>query len=174
MTGQMLTAHVTFLEMTKQPSRRYPAPLGPQLALHAARNIPPAYYRFLYREVGKPHHWYVRRDMDDAELDALINAPTAHIFVPMVEGCPAGFFELESSDLPGEVEIIYFGLMPRYVGMGLGKWLLSAAIDAAWALKPQKITLNTNTLDHPRALQLYQKLGFEPVGTGVDEIEPWV
>ena len=60
-----------------------------------------------------------------------------------------------------------------YQGLGLGKWLLSTAISAAWAHKPGKIILQTNTLDHPAALPLYQKMGFSPVATSTEEIIPW-
>ena len=42
--------------------------------------------------------------------------------------------------------------------------LLATAIDTGWQMAgTERMTVNTNTLDHPRALGLYQKLGFVPV-----------
>jgi thiosulfate/3-mercaptopyruvate sulfurtransferase len=70
------------------------------------------------------------------------------------------------------VDLAYFGLMPHVHGRGLGKWFLSQAVDAAWALKPLRVTVNTNTLDHPAALPLYQRIGFEPVGQTETFIHP--
>ena len=45
---------------------------------------------------------------------------------------------------------------------GLGGWLLQSAIELAWDKGPKKLTVNTCTLDHPKALPLYQKMGFQP------------
>ncbi len=168
-----LTAIITYLEMTERPTHRPHLPVGPAVALFRARNMMPAFYRYLYREVGREHHWMLRRAMDDATLDAIINAETTRIDVLYVDGCPAGFFELDSSRLPRDVEIAYFGLIGKYTGMGLGKWLLGAAIDAAWDRQPQKVTVHTNSLDHPRALPLYQKMGFVPVGRSEEEVDAW-
>lgn len=168
-----LTAVITYLEMTERPAHRPHLPVGPAVALFRARSMMPAFYRFLYREVGREHHWMLRRAMDDAALDAIINAETTRIDVLYVDGCPAGFFELESSRLPRDVEIAYFGLIGKYTGMGLGKWLLGAAINAAWDRQPQKVTVHTNSLDHPRALPLYQKMGFVPVGRSEEEVDAW-
>lgn len=43
-------------------------------------------------------------------------------------------------------------------------FLLQTAVHGAWDRPAtRRVTVNTNTLDHPRALRLYQKAGFEPV-----------
>jgi GNAT superfamily N-acetyltransferase len=173
MEKRLLTAHITYLEMTQRPTHRPHLPTGQPLALLRARNMSTAYYRFLYEEVGKAHHWMMRRRLDDAALDAIINSDTTRIDVLYVEGCPAGYFEIDASRVPEEAEIAYFGLIGKYTGMGLGRWLLSAAIDAAWEQGPRKISVHTNSLDHPRALPLYQKMGFVPVGRGEEQVEAW-
>jgi GNAT superfamily N-acetyltransferase len=78
-----------------------------------------------------------------------------------VGGQPAGYFELVPRD-DNVVELEYFGLIPVFHGRGLGKWLLAEAIRAAWAKEPSKLIMETNSLDGPRALALYQKMGFTP------------
>ena len=142
-------------------------------ALMTANAMPVAFYRYLYEQVGRDYHWYLRRVMSDSELAAIMQSETTHLSVLYADGCPAGYFELDSSKMPEAVEIAYFGLCRDYTGLGLGRWFLQNAIDAAWALGPRKVTVHTNTLDHPRALPLYQKLGFEPVGTGEEIVEAW-
>src|ERR1043166_3988895 len=52
--------------------------------------------------------------------------------------------------------------MPEAVGRGLGFFFLNQSIALAWANPISKLLVNTCTLDHPRALPLYQRAGFEP------------
>jgi GNAT superfamily N-acetyltransferase len=58
------------------------------------------------------------------------------------------------------VEIAYFGLLPAFVGRGLGGYLLTVATERAWELAPPRVWLHTSTLDHPAALPNYLKRGF--------------
>jgi GNAT superfamily N-acetyltransferase len=62
------------------------------------------------------------------------------------------------------IDLAYFGLVPEAVGQGLGRFLLETAVHLAWD-RPgaTRVTVNTCSLDHPRALPLYQRAGFEPV-----------
>ena len=61
-----------------------------------------------------------------------------------------------------EAWLAYFGLIPDFQGMGLGKWLLSEAIAQAWSKEPKVLKVETCTLDGPQALPLYQRQGFVP------------
>ena len=82
-------------------------------------------------------------------------------------GQPGG---AQTSSGGGTIDLAYFGLMPHCVGHGLGRYLLTAAIEQAWSYAPERLTVNTNTMDHPRALPLYQKLGFLPYRQEEQEI----
>ncbi len=168
-----LTARVTFLEMSKRHFHNMPKPSRPRLALMRAENIPVAFYRYLYEQVGRAHHWELRRKMSDEELDKIINDETTQIDVLYADGCAAGFFELDMKEMPEALELAYFGICSTHTGMGIGKWFLASAIEAAWDHDPEKIKVHTNTLDHPAALRLYQRLGFEPVGVGEETVEVW-
>ena len=171
---QKLKASVTYLEMTRCPGFSLPMPMKPRLALLRAPEIPLPFYRYLYEQVGRRHHWMLRRHLDDEPLAAVIHAPTTEIAVLYADGAPAGFFELDGAKMPDLIELAYFGLCETHIGLRLGKWFLAEAIAAAWAKDPHCVTVHTNTLDHPAALPLYQKLGFEPVGTGEEMVEAWV
>lgn len=168
-----LRARITYLEMDKPPPERMHAPIGMQLAVMRATEMPVHYYRYLYEQVGRPHHWYRRRVLDDASLADVLGARTSSIEILYVNGSPAGFFELELSSLPERAEILYFGLVPDFQGRGLARFMLSCAIAAAWSHSPSKVIIETSTLDSPRALQLYQKMGFSPVGWSEEDVEPW-
>jgi GNAT superfamily N-acetyltransferase len=170
----LLKARVTHLEMTAMPAHRMPMPVGPRLALMQARNMPVAFYRYLYEQVGRPHHWSERRFLGDEELAARIHAPTTEVAVLYVDGSPAGFYELDLAGLPEKTEIVYFVLTPDFQGRGLAGFFLSETIFAAWAHDPEAVAIHTNTLDSPKALRLYQKMGFSPVGCSEEEVEPWI
>jgi GNAT superfamily N-acetyltransferase len=168
-----LIARITHLEMTAPPSLRVHAPLGPRLALMRAEAMPTAFYRYLYEQVGKPHHWLMRRNVDDEQLSRDLHGDDIEIQVLYVEGSPGGFFELDLSTGPDAIDIRYFGLTPDFQGRGLGKYFLFEAISAAWAYQPDKVTIQTNTLDSPRALQLYQRAGFNAVAWSEEQVEVW-
>jgi GNAT superfamily N-acetyltransferase len=168
-----LTARITHLEMTVPPPHRVQMPQGQRLAVLRTNDMPLAFYRYLYEQVGKAHHWLLRRDLSDADLSAVIHAEHTEIQVLYVEGSPAGFFELDLSRLPGEAEVLYFGITPDFQGRGLAKFFLSEAVFAAWAHEPERLVIHTNTLDSPRALQLYQRIGFSPYAWSEETVEPW-
>lgn len=159
-----LTYTITYLEMTEHP-RLEPAqpPAGLRLALLRAENPSVAFYRYLYDRIGEDWTWWERRLLGDAELEAIIQNPKVEIYVLYVNGVPAGYFEIDRRN-PRSVDLAYFGLLPEFVGRGLGAYFLTEAIETAWSSEPERVTVNTNSLDHPRALTLYQRLGFLPIG----------
>jgi GNAT superfamily N-acetyltransferase len=156
----LLQDTITYLEMlARAPQGRVPLPAG-KLALMRAENCTPSFYRYIYNSVGEPWLWFERRLTDDAALARLITKPTIEIFVLYVGGVPAGFFELDTAE-PRETKLCYFGLVPDFIGRGLGPYFLQAAIDRAWTARPiDRFWLHTSTYDHPKALATYQRAGF--------------
>ena len=169
--ARSLDTTITFLEMTTMPAKRYPLPLGVNAAILLAERPQLAFYRFLQLQVGYHWNWEYRLRLNDETLLAAIHADTTEIYVLYLDGAPAGFFEINRAD-PSVTDLAYFGLMPHAAGRGLGRWYLSRAIEACWANSPEKITVNTCTLDHPAALSLYQKLGFVPYRQAPGKIRP--
>jgi ribosomal protein S18 acetylase RimI-like enzyme len=150
---------ITYLEMRERPTTpRIPAPPG-RLALMQAENCTVSFYRYLYETVGTPWLWYERRLLADAALAAEITKPTTEIFVLYLGGVPAGYFELDAAP-PQETELRYFGLIPEFIGRGLGPFLLRAALDRAWSRPISRLWVHTRSFDHPKALGLYQRAGF--------------
>ena len=152
---------VTFLRMDRRPADASP-PFPPGLEVVRVAACSVAFYRYLYDTVGADYVWWLRRTMPDAELAALLAHPAVSIHVLYGGGEPAGFFELDGRNWP-DVNLSYFGLMPRAVGTGVGSAFLRAAVDEAWSRNPRGMTVNTCTADHPRALPTYLRAGFRPV-----------
>jgi ribosomal protein S18 acetylase RimI-like enzyme len=147
----------TYLHMT-HPSQFRPAYVNdPRLSIIPLNTSDVAFYRFLYSEVGRDWRWRDRLLMSDEELEAAISQPGVNVYVAYVDGAPAGYVELAQKD--GVTEIAYFGLRPQYMGMGLGKHLLSFGIEQAWNNGAERVWVHTCNLDGPHALENYQKRG---------------
>jgi GNAT superfamily N-acetyltransferase len=168
-----LKTRVTHLEMTHRPTAAIPMPVSYKLAIMRATKISLPFYRFMYEQVGKLHHWSVHRNLGDEALSAIVHRDNVEIHILYVDGSPAGFFELVIDQERGVAEILYFGLVPEFQGLGLAKFFLNEAISTAWMSSPQKVIIETNTLDSPRALQMYQRMGFKPVSYAEAVIETW-
>ena len=152
---------ITYLQMTSPPtSPPPPTPLRPH-AIMRADNPTVSFYRYLYNTVGADHQWWERRALTDDQLRDAICADNIDVFVLYVSGVPAGYFELGHIAETNVIELVYFGLMPEFIGQRFGAYLLRVAIDEAWQRAPDRLTVNTCNLDHPNALQIYQRAGFE-------------
>ena len=149
---------VYYVEMLAPSQRSVPAPRDGLRVLHAQTPSVP-YYRFLYDSVGKDYNWLSRRILADAELAAILHDPLNEVHVLHVDGSPAGFAELDCRQ-PDEIELVQFGLMPEFIGQGLGKWFLQWTIDKVWSYQPRRFWLHTCSLDHAAALPTYKKAGF--------------
>lgn len=150
----------TYLEMLARPSLVVTRPNRSGMLLRLEEPTVD-FYRYLYDTVGSRWGWTERAAMADEELLEVIGDERVEIFVLYMGGVPAGTFELDRR-VDGEVELRHFGLAPDFIGRGLGKHLLAAAIDAAWDHEPERVWVRSSSLDHPRGLLTYQWAGFVP------------
>jgi prephenate dehydrogenase len=148
--------------------QRAPAPVAtpwPEPGWQVARveSCPAAFYRFLYREVGRPWHWIDRLPWSDERIRAHAASPGIEIWLLTRGTVPAGFAELERA-ADGSVEIVYFGLLPEFIGRRAGRPFLDAIVARAWdGGTATRVWVHTCTLDHPRALANYLAGGFRVV-----------
>ena len=155
-----LLMRITSLEMLTESARtEHAAPPVEALSIQRARHPTVAFYRFLYDKVGEAWLWTDRRRWSDAELAETVQDTKVEIWVLWAGGQPAGYAELDRR-VPGEVELAYFGLLPQFIGRGLGSRLLHFAIRTAWANAPWRLWVHTCNFDHPSALGLYERHGF--------------
>lgn len=162
--GETVEYRVTWLVMTARPGFGWPRlPVGREGMLLKAESAPWWYFLALYDAVGRDYAWTDKHDMPREAMTEWLAHPDVALYTLMAHGWPQGFFMLDASKA-GECELAYFGLVPEAVGRGLGSWLLQTAILTGWALPDiERLTVNTCTLDHPRALIQYQRFGFQPV-----------
>jgi GNAT superfamily N-acetyltransferase len=114
--------------------------------------------RDMYLRVGEQWQWIDKRPWTDEQWKEYAAAPALRTFVAYYDDAPAGYYELHQDD-EGGVEIAYFGLLPEFIGRGLGGALLTSAIEEAWRLSPKRLWVHTCNRDHPQALANYQARG---------------
>ena len=156
---------VTFLEMHKRKEVPRSIP-GTHFKL-LPKPISVNEYRKYYYGVGEKYYWLDRMVMPDEDLFEKINSSNVDIFIFYVHNEVAGYIEFVKEEK--YTEILYFGLMPSFIGKGFGKYFLQWVIAKAWSYQPEWIQLNTCTLDHPNALSTYKNSGFTEVRTEFQE-----
>ncbi len=120
----------------------------------------PELNRFLYTAVGGDWHWRDRLGWTHADWMRWLDRPGVQTWVLYEQGTPAGYIELEKQ-AGDDVELAYFGLIPRFVGRGLGGHLLTVGIRQAWAMGARRVWVHTCSLDGPTALANYQARGLQ-------------
>lgn len=167
----------TYLELASPTAlRAAPAPAASfDTRVERLASPTPAEYLALYRAVGEAYHWRDRLAWSEERLAAYLARPDVAVWVLRVggRGEVAGYFELlDTTAHDGSVEIVYFGLIARHHGVGLGKFLLTRAADEAWRARgATRVWLHTCTLDGPAALPNYLARGFAIVRTEQYEVE---
>jgi len=137
-------------------------PSGPAGLPHTIARVEvasPELSRFFYTAVGSRWHWTDRLGWSYRDWIAHLERPGSETWMMVALGAPAGFFELAPPE-GGSIEIAMFGLLPQFIGRGLGGALLTAAVSRAWQAGAGRVWLHTCSLDHPNALAAYLARGF--------------
>ena len=179
------SVRTTYLEIAADVPLRPPERPRPDYELRQAAVASPEFNRFLYTAVGWRWNWNSRLRWSYARWQEYLSTPGLETWAGYVDGTPAGYFELrpggESSGAGVEagVEIVYFGLLPAFVGRALGGYLLCDAVTRGRAIGTGRVWLHTCTEDHPHALANYRARGLAPfkVEEETEDIEvdaePW-
>jgi GNAT superfamily N-acetyltransferase len=152
-----IAAIVTHLEMTARPAPR--PDIAGAWSLRRVDSPVLDWFRDLYRRVGEEWLWFSRIRMPDAELAKRLHAPQLEVYALVDGGRDEGLLELDFRE-SGQCEIGMFGVTPKLVGTGAGRWLMRRALDIAWSRPVERVWLHTCTFDHPAALAFYQRSGF--------------
>ena len=176
----------TYLEMRALADLRpAPVPCDGWRVTSAERDW--KFNREMYFKVGENWKWIDKRPWTDGQWRDYANDPNLRTFAGYCDGEVAGYFELNrqpkktQARTPAtttnrsrrlavrgqinqeDIEIAYFGLLPEFIGRGLGGALLTSAIENAWAWAPTpaRVWVHTCNRDHANALANYQTRGFK-------------
>lgn len=157
-----ISYRIDWLEMHEPPTRKsdgMPSEAKSATVCEAV-DFPVWLFFSLYDAVGDGYHWVDMHLADPEDVKQFLGDREVRMYLMMRDGWPQGFYLLDTR-VAGVCDLSYFGLVPRAIGKGLGGWLLDSAIAKAWsATDVRKMTVNTCTLDHPRAKALYESRGF--------------
>ena len=113
-----------------------------------------------YRAVGEACEWTDRLEWLAGDWSSWAQRGALETWLAFFDDAEVGYVELEKQK-EGNVEIVYFGLLPQMIGRGLGGAMLTEAVLRAWEIDgTQRIWLHTCTEDHPHAILNYEKRGF--------------
>ncbi len=147
-----------YLEMTSNNQlRKKTKPQG--LHIVEAEEKEYRFNRYLYHLVGEVWNWTDRYKFSDKQWQSYAESEDVKTFVAYIKGSIAGYYELQKHP-KGHVQIVYFGLAPRFIGNGFGGYMLSHALTTAWSWKDtERVWLYTCNTDHPNALDNYKARG---------------
>jgi len=154
----------TYLEMRDASDLHAEISSDPRVRIERMVDCPASLFRSLYVEVGRNYHWIDRLPWADEDIARHLLQPEISFWLMTYAGQTAGYFELRKCE-DGSVELAYFGLLPEFIGRGLGKHLLTWATEQAWKDGANRVWLHTCTLDDPAAMPNYLKRGFRPFKT---------
>ena len=97
---------------------------------------------FFHEVIGVPYRWGGREGWSMADWRAYAHRKELETWVAYVSGCPAGYYELERQR-DRSVRIVCIGLMERFIGQGLGAYLLTEATTRAWEMGAERVWLST-------------------------------
>ena len=121
--------------------------------------------KFLYKQVGKKHHWVDRLTWTDQNWMAYISRENVLTYILKHEDDLVGYFELIFHEKKLEIEIAYFGILEEYFGKKLGGFLLSEAIKESFTIGATRVWVHTCSLDHQNALKNYLSRGMKIYNT---------
>ena len=149
----------TYLEMRSQDHLR-PKHADARFQVREKTERDWRFNRDLYFRVGEQWEWIDKRPWTTEQWKEYAKAPELRTFTGYYDDLLAGYYELRR-DTDGGVEIAYFGLLPEFIGRGLGGALLTSAIEQAWRMEPNpsRVWVHTCNRDHPKALANYQARG---------------
>jgi GNAT superfamily N-acetyltransferase len=159
---------VTFLELTQPPEKAIEVPGG--FSVHPAVQPPIKGFRALYRRIGENWLWFSHLVMPDAELAALLAAPTTQILTVTRGDAEVGLAEIDFT-VAGEAEIVTFGVVPEATGTGAAHALMAGTLAAAFRPGIGRVWLHTCTFDHPGAVRFYRRWGFTPYKLAIEVSE---
>ncbi len=162
-----------YLEMHRPEDLR-PAPVPQEdVELKRLEQPEPGLRRWLYEQVGGTWGWRDRAYWTDEEWVAHFLRPDIEVWILWLQQLntqeePVGYFELEKEQ-HGSVRITHFGLRPQFTERGIGGYLLTRALQMAWAMGSTRVWLHTSSFDHPHALANYEARGLHRFKTEVLE-----
>lgn len=152
---------ITYLEMVNPPHHVIAPSLSENLLFLHLNEATDSFYRYLYFSLEQNFSKCEEHLLDEMYINQTIHHPQIDIYVLYCGGVPAGFSEIDRRNAR-DFELTHFGIFPEYAGRNLSLGFLKDTLNCAWNYNPQKVLTKTSSLETPKNLTLYQKIGFSP------------
>jgi GNAT superfamily N-acetyltransferase len=164
-----VTETIYLLEMTSPDELVSATHHADEIQLHEVSVDAAPLVRSIYARIGAPLGWAGRMAWTEAQWVNELSKPGVRAWIAVMNAETIGLVELES-EANGDVGIVILGLVPEFVGRGLGGMLLTVATRLAWQfmgsnIPQRRVWVRTSSRDHPHALPNYKARGFRVVGT---------
>src|SRR5436305_255491 len=120
-----------YLEMRSRNDLRPRRLLRDDLHLVLVQPALPELNRFFYTAVGGDWYWIDRLPWSYQQWRDYLQRPDLETWMMTAAGVPVGYCELERQADNG-VELVYFGVLPGFIGQGFGGHLLTVMVERAW------------------------------------------
>jgi len=156
-----IAAVVSYLECRPIPAPEAEVLARSGVSLQRQTDMSCADYRALFLNVGQDWLWFSRLRIGESALSDIIHNPQTELHTLHDESDECiGFLELNCTALPA-VHISFLGVLPEKTGQGIGTFLMAHAFRLSHVHGADHLKVQTCTLDHPKALAFYRKMGFE-------------
>ncbi len=166
----MLANFCVYLEMSAPSLAPAEPPVPEGLTLEPLTGNDAVRYQALFRAVGERWLWAGNIAKSPEEIAVMLDVPGMETWVVAGQPGDLGLLQLETTAERG-AELVYFGVVPEAIGMGLGRWLIEVAIARAFAKPAHRLWLHTCNFDHPDALAFYRRAGFRIYATGFEVMD---
>lgn len=153
-----ISTKVTYLEMFTRP-----AILKKEInfRIYEYNNNSPKEYLDFYHSVGGRWNWTGRKLLRESELQEILSSNEVKIYICVLNDEFVGYVEFDLRKSKKDIEIVFFGITPQFLGQGIGTQFMNWVLYYAWdELKCERLWLHTCDFDHPNALNFYQKNNF--------------
>lgn len=163
-----------FLELTSISNLRPPRTSATGgIALRLKKVDCPIACMSMYETVGKGQYWEIYRiGWSALHWQQYVRSPDVEVlYLCGGDDTQIGYMELRCHQ-DSSVEIVNFGLLPQFIGQGIGGHALTLAVKRAFELGSAGVWLHTCSLDHPSALHNYYARGFRLIREEVTDYLP--
>lgn len=143
------------MQMLSPPTTEEKLTPRENMVIKRSNGISAKQYLTLYQLVGQCSRW-PKRDL--LEIENILQNPQIDVILLYLEEKIVGLAELDRRQFP-DIEIKYFGLLPEFIGQGLGSFFVDRIFRFGWNYTPNRLWGHIVDCDHPNAINTYERAG---------------
>lgn len=156
----------TYLAMRRRPRSQAARSIEPY-RLERLRGADLGRYLSIFATLGRRWLWWSRLQLEPDTLASMLDTEAIEAYAINAGGADAGLLELDFR-AGDTADLAFLGLFEGHTGKGVGTIMIGEALARLWRKNITTVTINTCTFDHPAALGLYRRAGFDVLKQAVE------